>query len=72
MTQSNGNFPKGMSQPSLRALALAGITSLEQIAERSEKELLSLHGFGPKSIRILRPALEEIGLTFAEGDRKKP
>jgi hypothetical protein len=27
---------------------------------------LKLHGFGPKAIRILRPALAERGLTFAD------
>ncbi|QTH45734.1 DNA-binding protein [Cohnella sp. LGH] len=64
-------FPSGMSRPALRALEGAGITTLEQVAGHSKAELLKLHGFGPKSIRLLHPALEEIGLTFAEKGRKQ-
>lgn len=64
-------FPPGMSRPALRALEIAGITTLERVARHSEAELLKLHGFGPKSIRLLRPALEEIGLAFAERGSKK-
>ncbi len=63
-------FPAGMAEPALRALAAAGITTLEGVAERSEAELLKLHGFGPKSIRVLRPALEEIGLSFAKSTKR--
>ncbi|MFB9278391.1 helix-hairpin-helix domain-containing protein [Cohnella cellulosilytica] len=65
-TRQSHPLPEGLPRPTLRALAAAGITTLEEIAERSEAELLKLHGFGPKSIRLLRPALEEIGLSFAE------
>ena len=55
-------FPKGMSQPAIRALVEAGYTKLEQIAGASAKELLTLHGFGPKSIPIIRAALEDANL----------
>ena len=59
-------FPKGMSQPAIRALVHAGITSLEQVAGKRESDLLKLHGFGPKSIPILREALLERGLPAME------
>ncbi|MET0741047.1 MAG: helix-hairpin-helix domain-containing protein [Candidatus Nanopelagicales bacterium] len=48
--------------PATRALAAAGITSLEDVAGRSSSELLALHGVGPKAIRLLSDALEELGL----------
>lgn len=59
-----GDFPAGLSQPALRALAHAGILNLEQVAQHSEKELLKLHGMGPKGIRILRAAVQARGLAF--------
>jgi predicted flap endonuclease-1-like 5' DNA nuclease len=48
-----------------RALANMGYTRLEQFTTVSEKELLKIHGVGPKAIRILREALELKGLSFA-------
>ena len=47
-----------LGAPATRALASIGITRLEQVADRSEAELLALHGFGPRALRILREALE--------------
>lgn len=46
------DFPK-TSKPAERALIHAGYTKLDQLAGVSEKELLKLHGMGPKAIRIL-------------------
>ncbi len=37
-----------ISQPAHRALQGAGINTLKQLTHYSEKELLALHGFGPK------------------------
>lgn len=51
-----------LSAPAHRALAEADITTTEQLSQFTEKELLKLHGFGPKSIAILK----EIGVTFKE------
>jgi hypothetical protein len=50
--------------PALRALASIGITRLEQVAGRSQAELLSLHGFGPRALRILDEALAERGQSM--------
>ena len=62
MADANG-FPK-MSKPAHRALAHAGYTRLAQLADATEKEVLGLHGMGPKSIRELRAALADAGLSF--------
>ena len=48
-------LPK-IGAPATRALATIGVTTMSQLAENTERELLSLHGFGPKAIRLLREA----------------
>ncbi|PRY01927.1 helix-hairpin-helix protein [Allonocardiopsis opalescens] len=58
-----GDLP-AIGRPATSALYTAGITSLEQVAERSEAELRALHGVGPKAIRILREALEASGRSL--------
>jgi hypothetical protein len=51
-----------MSRPARAAFAAVGLTRLEQFAGRDGRELLALHGVGPKSIRELREALAAAGL----------
>jgi DNA-directed RNA polymerase alpha subunit len=57
------NLPK-IGAPATRALASIGITTLEQLTDKSENELLQLHGFGPKALRILKEDMKKLGLTF--------
>ncbi|MFC4600760.1 hypothetical protein [Cohnella hongkongensis] len=71
METNGGPLPAGLSRPAQQALEAAGIRSLEEAARRTEGELLKLHGFGPASIRLLRPALEERGLAF-KGQQVSP
>lgn len=59
-----GDLPP-IGRPANSALLLAGITTLAQVAARSRRELLAMHGVGPKAIRILDAALAEQGRTFA-------
>ncbi len=54
-----------LSAPARRALINANITTLAELSDHSEKEILKLHGIGPKSLPILRQALNEVGLDFA-------
>jgi hypothetical protein len=49
--------------PAARALASIGVTRLSQLVDYSEDELLALHGFGPKALRILNDALVTAGLS---------
>jgi hypothetical protein len=58
-------LPAGLSKPALRALTLAGYERLDQLTEARDKELLALHGFGPKGLRILREALAEHAMKKA-------
>jgi len=57
------DLPK-ISAPATRALTGAGYTQLNQLAGVSAKELLKLHGLGPKAIRIIQAALEEQGSSL--------
>lgn len=58
-------FMAGLSAPAQRALTGAGIETLQQLAEKSEADILALHGIGPASMPGLRQALAAAGLTFA-------
>ncbi|MBZ5202650.1 DNA-binding protein [Planomicrobium chinense] len=60
------SLPHSIGRPATNALLLAGFTHLEQFTTVSEKELLKLHGVGPKAVRILREALHEKALSFSE------
>jgi predicted flap endonuclease-1-like 5' DNA nuclease len=59
------DFPAGIGVPARRALAGAGYTRLEQLASVSEKDLLKLHGMGPKALGLPRSALNAQALSFA-------
>lgn len=62
--ESSNDLPN-IGKVARRELASAGYTRLEQFSNVSEKELLNIHGVGPKAIRILREAMETKGLSFA-------
>jgi predicted RecB family nuclease len=55
-----------LSAPARRALENNGITTLEQLSNFNEKEILLFHGMGPASLPKLRTVLETNGLTFRE------
>ena len=54
-------FPPGISGPALRALASAGIRSMDDLVHRTEADLARLHGTGPKALDILKSALAAQG-----------
>lgn len=66
MTLKQIDIPQNLGKPANRALEGAGYLRLEQVAEVSEKELMKLHGMGPKAIERLREALFEKGLSFSD------
>lgn len=59
-----GDLPP-IGRPATSALLEAGITTLAQVAAHSRRDLLALHGVGPKAVDILAAALTEQGLAFA-------
>ncbi len=66
VNEAERNLPTGLGKPAEQALAVAGYNRLEQFTEVSEKDILNLHGVGPKAVGLLRQALTAKGLSFAE------
>jgi len=58
-------FPQGIGKVARRELALNGYTRYEQLTTVTSKQLLTIHGVGPKAIRILEEELRARGLSFA-------
>jgi DNA-directed RNA polymerase alpha subunit len=55
-----------VNAPVRNAFKHEGILTAEQLAQYSEKEILSLHGVGKASMPILREVLAEKGLAFKD------
>jgi dihydrofolate reductase len=66
VNEAESDLPTNIGKPAGQALAVAGYNRLEQLAQVSEKELLKLHGVGPKAVGLLRQALAAEGLSFAK------
>lgn len=64
----NHQLPEGMGSPARRALAAAGIETLEDLTKISEEELLKLHGMGPKALGVLRESMKAHRLGFASDE----
>jgi predicted flap endonuclease-1-like 5' DNA nuclease len=58
-----GDLPP-IGRPANSALLNAGISTLAQVAALRRRELLAMHGVGPKAVRLLEAALAERGLAF--------
>lgn len=73
MNAQHGNdrndLPARLAKPARNTLAVAGITRLDQLAQRTEREIAALHGMGPKALGQLRDALAGRGLAFASETR---
>ncbi len=57
-------FPRSLGRPANSALVNVGITTLAQLSKYSEKELLGIHGVGPKAVNILKEELAKKGLSL--------
>lgn len=51
--------------PATGALRVQGVWTLDQVRTWSERDLLALHGVGPKAVALLRDALADRGWSFA-------
>ena len=71
MTQEESDLPIKLAAPARRALVGAGYVRLEQLTRISEAELKQLHGVGANAINLLRRALDDKGLSFADGQSGK-
>ncbi|HEY4929690.1 MAG TPA: hypothetical protein VIH95_11115 [Acidimicrobiales bacterium] len=57
-------LPTAIGAPATRALTAAGYTSLAQLDGVATKELLALHGVGPRAVRILGEVMAAEGLSI--------
>ena len=56
------NFPRPLPKigaPAIRALHEAGVYTLDDVRRVGLDQLATLHGVGPKALRLLRIALDE-------------
>jgi len=58
------NFLSLLAAPARRALENNGITTLEQLSEYTEKEVLNFHGMGKTTLPKLKNWLSENNMTF--------
>ncbi|WP_323959523.1 hypothetical protein GC088_13470 [Arthrobacter sp. JZ12] len=59
-------YPQAIGRTARRALALSGYTTFEHLTQVTTKELLAIHGVGPKAIRLLEGELQARGSGFLE------
>jgi predicted flap endonuclease-1-like 5' DNA nuclease len=59
-------FPHGIGRVAKRELAANGFVRYDQLTGISRRELLAIHGIGPKAVRILDEELARQGRAFAE------
>jgi hypothetical protein len=59
------DLPATLAKPAQRALANAGISSLEQLSRFTEAEIARLHGMGPNAMEKLSEAMKLSGIAFA-------
>ncbi|MCT4353812.1 helix-hairpin-helix domain-containing protein [Streptomyces sp. Je 1-79] len=62
--EPGGDLPPGIGRPATRALLGAGLETLDQVARRTRRELLAMHGVGPKAVRIISETLEQQGKSL--------
>lgn len=60
----DNQLPKTIGMPAKNALEFIGVTTLDQVANYSEEELLQIHGVGPKAVKILKELLKENNLSL--------
>lgn len=70
MTESSAatEFPHAIGKVAARELAAHGYVTFASLAEATERDLLAIHGVGPKAVRILRDELETRGLSYRAPD----
>lgn len=60
------DFLLKLSNPARNALVYQGINNFEKLASFRKKELLSIHGIGPKSLPIVIECLNNVGMKLKE------
>lgn len=58
------DLPK-LAAPARRALAAAGVETLDELSRWKANDLAALHGMGPNAMKTLKAALAKKGARFA-------
>ncbi|GAA4883753.1 DNA-binding protein [Actinomycetospora straminea] len=58
------DLPRSIGRPATSALRHVGYTRLEQLDGVPARDLLALHGVGPKAVRLLGEALAARGMRL--------
>lgn len=58
------DFPRTIGRPATGALVHAGYTRLSQLDGVPARDVLALHGVGPKAVRLLQEALAAQGMRM--------
>jgi len=67
MKENIATIPFGkLGKPAQRALANAGVKTLEELSKLTESEFLKLHGVGKASLPVVKTAMAERALSFAK------
>jgi hypothetical protein len=64
MTDKATNLFDKLAKPAQRALANAGIKTLEQLSQLTEAEFMQLHGIGKIRCKLLKPIWLNIKFIF--------
>ncbi|WP_116451245.1 DNA-binding protein [Blastococcus litoris] len=59
-----GELPREIGRPATAALTEAGYTTLRSLDGVPARDLLAMHGVGPKAVAVLRTALADHGLSL--------
>jgi predicted Fe-Mo cluster-binding NifX family protein len=59
-----GDLPPGIGRPATNALQNAGYVRLDQLDGVPARDVLALHGVGPKAVRLLQEALAARGMRM--------
>lgn len=65
--ETRSEYTAAIGNVARRELGVHGFTTYAQLTEATERELLAIHGVGPKAVRILADELAARGLGFAAG-----
>ena len=66
LDEFGSEFPQAIGKVAKRELAINGFTTYDQLTGATKRELLAIHGVGPKAVRILGEELERRGASFAD------
>jgi predicted flap endonuclease-1-like 5' DNA nuclease len=64
VTTAESEFGPGIGKVAKRELTAHGWLTYAQLATTTPRELLAIHGVGPKAIRVLTEELAERGMAF--------